>query len=195
MPPFDAASSAFVVIDVQQGFDEIEAAGARRNNPDALSKLSALLAACRQAGVRVVHVRHASREAQSVFRPERPGFAVIASAREVEGEMVIVKSVNSAFIGTDLETHLRRAGVETLFIAGVTTNHCVETTTRMAGNLGFRTFLVEDACWTFDRAGPDGVVHSAASVHAMTLANLSGEFATIVDTSTLIQRLPRAQVT
>ena len=50
----------------------------------------------------------------------------------------------------------------------------------MAGNLGFDTRLVRDATWTFDRTGPDGDVHSAEDIHAMTLANLNGEFARIV---------------
>jgi nicotinamidase-related amidase len=93
---------------------------------------------------------------------------------------VIVKRVNSAFIGTDLEQRLRAAGIRTLVIAGATTNHCVETTVRMGGNLGFEVLLVRDATWTFDRVGPDGETHRAAAVHAMSLANLSGEFARIV---------------
>ena len=82
-------------------------------------------------------------------------------------------------IGTDLESRLRAAGIHTLVLCGATTNHCVETTTRMAGNLGFDARLVRDATWTFDRTGPDGDVHTADEIHAVTLANLSGEFATI----------------
>ena len=108
----------------------------------------------------------------SSFAPGGTGYPVKDEAREIEGEPVIVKRVNSAFIGTDLETRLRAAGITTLVICGATTNHCVETTTRMAGNLGFDARLVRDATWTFDRVGPDGDAHSAEDIHAMTLANL-----------------------
>ena len=93
---------------------------------------------------------------------------------------MIVKNVNSAFIGTDLKRRLRQAGNRTLVVCGATTNHCVETRTRMAGNLGFDACLVRDATWTYDRIGPDGDSHTAEAIHAMTLCNLSGEFARIV---------------
>lgn len=181
--------TALILVDVQKGFDEIEAGGARRNNPDALARIGDLLAAFRQAGAPVIHVRHASTEPNSVFRPERPGFAVMDIARELPGEAVLTKNVNSGFIGTGLEAMLRDKDIATLVIAGITTNHCVETTTRMAGNLGFDAKLVRDAAYTFDRTGPDGELHLAQDIHAMTLSNLSGEFADIVTTQDIVQRL------
>jgi nicotinamidase-related amidase len=181
MPPIlDPADTALLVIDVQRAFDEIEATGLPRNNPDAVARIADLLTAFRRSGAPVIHVRHASREPGSRFRPDQPGYAVKDEAREQPGEVLIVKAVNSAFIGTDLEARLRAADIRNLVITGAMTNHCVETTTRMAGNLGFTALLVRDATWTFDRVGVDGDTHPAASVHAMSLANLSGEFATIV---------------
>jgi len=180
MTRLDPGRTALIVIDVQQGFAEQDAAGRRRNNPHALDRIVELLAGFRAHGLAIIHIRHASTEPDSVFRPEKSGFQVIEAARELPGEPVIVKTVNSAFIGTDLEARLRQAGYETLVICGATTNHCVETSTRMAGNLGFDAWLVRDATWTYDRTGPDGDFHSAADIHAMTLSNLSGEFATIV---------------
>lgn len=104
-------------------------------------------------------------------------------AREWSGEPVFVKHVNSAFIGTDLESHLRREGIANVVIVGATTNHCVETTTRMAGNLGFHAKLVRDATWTYDRVGVDGEAFTAEEVHAMSLANLQDEFAEIMSAS------------
>jgi nicotinamidase-related amidase len=177
---------ALIVVDVQRAFDEWEAAGKRRNNPDAVLRIVDLLKAFRASGAPIVHIRHEGTKPNSTFRPERSGYAVKDEAREEAGEPVIVKRVNSAFIGTDLETRLRTAGITTLVICGATTNHCVETTTRMAGNLGFDARLVRDATWTFDRIGPDGDAHSAEEIHAMTLSNLNGEFARIVTTDDVI---------
>ncbi|SFH82510.1 cysteine hydrolase family protein [Bradyrhizobium sp. Gha] len=180
---------ALIVVDVQRAFDEWQAAGKRRNNPDAVARIADLLAAFRTSGAPIFHIRHEGTKPNSTFLPSRTGYAVIDEAREQAGEPVIVKRVNSAFIGTDLETRLRASDIAALVICGATTNHCVETTTRMAGNLGFETALVRDATWTFDRIGPDGEAHSAESIHAMTLSNLNGEFARIVTTSEIVASL------
>lgn len=100
--------------------------------------------------------------------------------------MVITKSVNSAFIGTDLHQILVDMKSEHIVITGLTTNHCVETTTRMAGNYGFNPILITDATATFDRKGINGEVYEAELIHAMTMANLNGEFAVIMDTESLL---------
>jgi nicotinamidase-related amidase len=171
---------ALIVIDVQRAFDEWEAAGKRRNNPEAVVRIADLLSAFRGHGLPIFHIRHEGSRPNSSFIPGGTGYPVKDEAREMAGEPVIVKRVNSAFIGTDLEDRLRAADIKALVICGATTNHCVETTTRMAGNLGFDARLVRDATWTFDRVGPDGDPHSAEDIHAMTLANLNGEFARIV---------------
>jgi len=186
MNPVILSSTALLLIDLQQAFQEIEASGLGRNNPDAMARIGEVLAHFRARKGHIIHIRHASREAESRFRPERTGYAPLAAAREIAGEPVLVKHVNSAFIGTDLQARLVERGIDTLVIAGATTNHCVETTTRMAGNLGFRTLLVEDACWTFDRRGPDGALHRAADIHRMSLANLHEEFAEITTASALL---------
>ena len=181
--------TALIVVDVQRAFDEWEAAGKRRNNPEALARIVELLVAFRGGSLPIFHIRHEGTRAGSSFLPNGTGYPVKDEAREIEGETVIVKRVNSAFIGTDLEQRLRAADIKTLVICGATTNHCVETTVRMAGNLGFDACLVRDATWTFDRVGPDGDTHAAADIHAMTLANLNGEFARIVSAAETIAAL------
>ena len=189
MNEFPHPGPALIVIDVQRAFDEWEAAGQRRNNPAAIQRIAELLAAFRAAGAPIFHVRHEGARPRSSFLPGCPGYLVKDEAREREGEPVIVKRVNSSFIGTDLEARLHSAGIRTVVLCGATTNHCVETTARMAGNLGFDTRLVRDATWTFDRVGPDGDRHSAEEIHAMTLSNLNDEFARIVSAADVIAAL------
>src|SRR4051812_17925828 len=184
-----SSGTALIVIDVQRAFDQWEAAGKRRNNPEAVARIVDLLQAFRGNNTPIFHIRHQGTAPNSFFLPGEPGYEIKDEAREMEGEPVLVKRVNSAFIGTDLERRLRAADIGTLVICGATTNHCVETTTRMAGNLGFDACLVRDATWTFDRVGPDGDAHSAEEIHAMTLANLNEEFASIVSTAQVVESL------
>jgi nicotinamidase-related amidase len=100
---------------------------------------------------------------------------------------VIAKRTNSAFIGTDLEARLHAAGHDALVVAGVITNNSVEATVRMAGNLGFSTWLVEDACFTFARPDWRGRPRSADDVHAMSLANLDGEYCTVLSCDQILR--------
>jgi len=180
---------ALLVIDVQRAFDIWDASGERRNQPDAIDRIADLLAAFRAKGAPIFHIRHMNDAPGSAFAPNGPGFIAQPQAEAEAGEPVIVKRVNSGFIGTDLEGRLRDANIDTLVICGATTNHCVETTTRMAGNLGFDACLVRDAAWTYDRVGPDGELHRAEDIHAMTLANLHDEFARIVTAAEVIAAL------
>jgi nicotinamidase-related amidase len=188
MNRLDPTTTALIVIDVQKAFDQWEAE-LQRNNPQALDRIVDLLALFREIDALIIHIRHAGATLASRFHPDLPGHQVKDEARERPGEAVLVKSVNSSFIGTDLETRLHAGGIRSLIIVGATTNHCVETTTRMAGNLGFDAKLVRDATWTFERTGPDGDRHTAEEVHAMTLANLTDEFAEIVTAAEVAARL------
>ena len=179
--------AALLVIDVQKAIDH--PSWGRRNNPQAVARIVDLLDSFRACGAPIFHIRHEGTRPNSSFLPDGTGYLVKDEARELAGEPVIVKRVNSAFIGTDLEARLRAADIKVLVICGATTNHCVETTTRMAGNLGFDAKLVRDATWTFDRIGPDGDAHSAEDIHAMTLSNLNGEFARIVSATEAVAAL------
>ena len=179
-----SSEAALLVIDVQQGMDNPRLG--RRNNPDAEKRIAEVIGAWRAAGKPVVHVQHDSVEAQSELRPDRPGNAVKEEARPIDGEPVFRKNVNSAFIGTDLESFLRARGIDNLVMVGLTTEHCVSTSARMAANLGFGVTIVADATAAFEHDGYDGSHYTADQVHSVELANLNREFATIRESSEVI---------
>ncbi len=176
--------TSLLLIDVQNGVDDLEYYGGpngRRNNPNAETVMLDLLAAWRDAGLPVGFTRHDSREPGSPLKLSLPSGQLKPGFEPAPGELVVDKDVNSGFVGTNLELELRRRGIGRLVIAGFFTNMCVETTTRMAGNLGFDTYLVADGCAAANRVGPDGVDHDPELVHDMTVANLHGEFCTAID--------------
>jgi nicotinamidase-related amidase len=181
LPPLGAV---LLLIDLQQAIDH--PSWGIRNNPRAEIEIGRLLLRWRGRGWPVWHVRHDSTDHQSHYRPGQSGHEFKLGLGPVADEPVIPKQTNSAFVGTDLEARLRAAGHDTLVVAGVITNNSIEATVRMAGNLGFRTFLVADGCFTFARADWNGVPRSAEDVHAMSLANLHHEYCTVTTTDELL---------
>jgi nicotinamidase-related amidase len=179
-------SAALMIIDVQQAMDQPEWGGPR-NNPQMEANIVRLLAAWRDSERPVYHVRHDSTFATSPYRPGQSGNAFKPEVVPKPGEIVIAKRSNSAFIGTDLDSRLRQAGHETLVVTGVITNNSVEATVRMAGNLGFRTYVVSDATATVDKTDLRGRRWPAEDVHALALANMHGEYGTVVDTATALR--------
>ena len=188
---FSLVNTALLIIDVQQGFDD--PFWGRRNNPLAEANIVRLLEAWRDQQWPIIHVQHQSRIAHSPLHPTNPGYALKVQVHPLPGETLITKQVNSAFIGTSLETLLRQRHITTLVVTGLTTNHCVETTVRMAGNLGFLPYLVSDATATFDRMGPDGRLHRAEDIHTISLASIHGEFAQVVTTGEVLEVVQTAQ--
>jgi len=182
--------TVLLLIDVQKGLDEPRLG--RRNQPQAEANMAALLAAWREQEMPVVHVHHDSVEPESPLRPGLPGNEVKDEVRPLPGEVQFRKRVNSAFIGTALGEHLRSRGLESLVVVGLTTEHCVSTSVRMAANLGFRVTLVDDATAAFERRGPDGTLHDADEVHRVNVASLDGEFCTVRSTAQVLAALPRA---
>lgn len=187
MSEFLDENTALIIIDVQQAIDQpFWSEHGPRNNPDAEQNMAAVLKLWREADRPVFHVRHDSVNAGSTYAPGKVTHAFKVEVAPLAGETVIGKTVNSAFIGTDLEARLKEQGISSLVIMGVITNNSVEATVRHAGNLGFDTFLVEDACFTF--AFPDyaGTLRSAQEVHDMSLANMDGEYCQVIKSSDLL---------
>lgn len=176
MGRFHAQPSALILIDWQVGFDLPGIWGGARNNPNAEARAAVLLAVWRTRDHPIFHVIHDSQSAESVLRLDAPGGAFKPTLAPIAREPMIVKRVNSGFIGTDLEAQLRTNEITHLTICGLTTNHCVSTTVRMAGNLGVEVDLIGEACATFDRRAADGMFYPAQLVHDLSLANIDGEF-------------------
>ena len=178
---FDART-ALVPIDIQQGFDH--PGWPARNNPGMEANGLALLAAWRASGLLLIHVRHDSIQPESTLHPSHPGNAFRPGFEPREGEAVVSKSVNAALIGTDLDLRLRRLGVSTIVLFGISTDMCVSTTARVAANLGYRVVVVGDACACFALEGI-----AADDIHRAHLATLRYEFAQVVDTADIVAAL------
>jgi nicotinamidase-related amidase len=187
-----SATTTLLVIDVQKGFRDEQYWGGHRCTPDLEQNITMLLTGFRTAHLPIIHAKHDSTNPSSPLHPSNAGNEVedYAKPLSTNDEPLLHKSVNSAFIGTDLEKRLRAQNTSTLVIVGLTTNHCCETTTRMAGNLGFNVLFVRDAIATFDRLF-EGKITKANEVHFNTLANLNEEFATIVTSKEVLEAIAK----
>ena len=180
---------ALILIDIQKGFDDVNYWGGQRNNTDAEQNAGKLLAFWRLKRLPVFHVKHCSSNPNSRLAEGQPGNEFKDEVLPISGEPILKKNVNSAFIGTELKERLEREGIRKVVIAGLTTDHCVSTSTRMAGNFGFDTYLVEDATATFCKIGYGGQLFSAEIIHETAIASLMNEFATILKTDEIINTL------
>jgi nicotinamidase-related amidase len=181
------SNEALLIIDVQKGFDD--PFWGNRNNPYAESNIALLLSAWRRKHLPIIHIQHCSVEPDSPLRPNQSGNEFKDEALPIAGEKQFTKTVNSAFIGTKLEQYLRDQSITDLVIVGLTTDHCVSTSTRMAGNLGLNVTLVSDATATFDRTGYDGVEYSAEDIHRIHLASLNNEFCKVHSTEWVLNEI------
>ena len=180
---------ALILIDIQKGFNELRYWGGQRNNVNAEKNASNLLQLWREKNLPVFHIKHCSLIPTSPLHEANEGNDFKEMVKPVAREIIIKKSVNSAFIGTSLMRLLHNARITKLVLVGLTTDHCVSTTTRMAGNLGFNTFLVSDATATFNKKGIDGQNYPAELIHETALASLHKEFAEIVTTGFIQQNI------
>ncbi|MDC6362358.1 MULTISPECIES: cysteine hydrolase family protein [Flavobacteriaceae] len=181
--------TALLLIDIQTGLQEIEFYGTERNNSEAETNAQKILDVFRRKNWPIFHVQHSSTNPDSPLHPSKKGHALHPLVTPIDGESIIQKNVNSAFIGTDLESRLKNQNISDLVIVGLTTEHCVSTSVRMAANLGFSVTLISDATAAFDKTGADGKWYSAETIHQTNLAVLKDEFAQVINTATLLEKL------
>ncbi|MER6556858.1 cysteine hydrolase family protein [Streptomyces sp. NPDC001027] len=187
-----AENAALVVVDVQKGFEELGFWG-ERNNPEADDNIAALIDVWQASGRPVVFVRHNSSGPRSPLRAGCQGndFKEYVQARRGRGagpELLVTKTVNSAFLGTpDLGAWLTAQGIEQIVVAGIQTNMCAETTARMGGNLGYDVLFAYDATYTFGLEGPFGWRRSAEELAQASAVSLhGGGFARVVTTKEIV---------
>jgi nicotinamidase-related amidase len=171
-------------IDMQQAFDGEP--WPRRWNKAVDENGIALLNRWRAAERPIVHVRHDSVMEGSTLAPGTSGNRFRPGFEPNSGEPIVSKSVNSAFIGTDLDLRLRRLGARHVVVFGISTDMCVSTTIRTGANMGWDMVLVEDACDCFDLPDRNGGTIPAEAVQAAHVATLGFEFCRVVKASELV---------
>jgi nicotinamidase-related amidase len=204
-----ADSTALMIIDLQyvdahRDFG-IGAAGQRngwtsdmeyyfsRLENEAIPNVQRLLEACRGAGIPAIHVRVMNLKDDSSdtsWRYKRMGILVPPDSKDAEfieevaplpGEVVLSKTTSNTFVSTNVDFVLRNMGIDTLIMTGVVTNNCVESTTRGAGDLGYKVLLVGDACAAWTQEG-----------HDYCLKHLDRNFAIVKDTEQILGEIAAA---
>lgn len=186
---FIKKNPALLLVDIQKAFLEKDYPGLIRNNEHAEFICGKILKKWRTLDLPIIHVRHSSTNPESKLHKSRPGFEFNDYVTPLETEMVLTKEVNSAFIGTNLENILIKSQIDTLVIVGMTTNHCISTTVRMSGNLGFDTYLISDSTACYNTKGLNGEIIDCNTIYNSALASLQEEFATVIDSKELFDIL------
>ena len=186
---FIKKNPALLLVDIQKAFLEKDYPGLIRNNEHAEFICGKILKKWRTLDLPIIHVRHSSTNPESKLHKSRPGFEFNDYVTPLETEMVLTKEVNSAFIGTNLENILIKSHIDTLVIVGMTTNHCISTTVRMSGNLGFDTYLISDSTACYNTKGLNGEIIDCNTIYNSALASLQEEFATVIDSKELFDVL------
>ena len=178
--------TALLVIDVQMALADVDASGEERSCPEAEQNIASLLEKFRSAGDHVIHIHHHGTDPDDPFHPDASGSGAQPVAAPKAGEPIVIKTASSGFMGTSLQETLQDQGIERVVLCGATANHCVESTTRNAADLGFQPIYAADAVWTYGIVGPDGVAHSADQIHSVSMATLEGELASVMHTKSIL---------
>ncbi|MEP0072968.1 MAG: cysteine hydrolase family protein [Marinomonas sp.] len=182
---FDTTNPLLMLIDLQNAIDD--PSWGVRNNLEAEDKIQVLLKVWRAKKLPILHIKHMSTEPESKYFPGTAGNDFKQVAMPLSSEDIMEKDTNSAFIRTNLDGYLKARNISDVVIVGVITNNSVEATARMSGNLGYKTFVVSDATFTFDMKDFAGQLQTAETVHNISLANLQGEYAHILNTEGILK--------
>ena len=180
---------ALLLVDIQKAFLNNDYPGKKRNNHNAELICGNILKKWRELGLKVIHVRHSSTNPDSMLYKSKHGFEFNEHVRPISDELVLTKNVNSAFIGTGLTEILKKFKIKTIVIIGMTTNHCISTTVRMSGNLGYETYLISDSTACFNTIGQYGEEIDCEIIYNISIANLKDEFAKIISSKKLFELL------
>ncbi|MDC1034420.1 cysteine hydrolase family protein [Flavobacteriaceae bacterium] len=174
-----------LLVDVQKAFLDVDYPGFKRNNPDAELICGKVLSKWREKNLPIIHVRHSSSNIDSKLHESNPGFEFNDHVMPLDDEIVLTKNVNSAFIGTGLKSILDKSKTEIIIIVGMTTNHCISTTTRMSGNLGYDTYLISDSTACYNTKAVNGEIIDCEVIYKTSIASINKEFATVIDSNEL----------
>ncbi len=158
-------------------------------SPEASIKAKKLLEAFREKKLPVIHIQHIStRSGATYFVQNTPGVRFNENVTPLPDEIIIIKHFPNSFRNTELLDVLKKAGVGKLIICGMMTHMCIDSTTRAAFDLGFDCIVAQDACATKNISFDKSVI-PADSVHRAFLGALSGMFAKVVSTETILSEL------
>lgn len=180
----DWKRAVLLPIDMQRAFDIPP--WPRRWNSAADQNGLSLLKRWREAGRPIIHVRHDSVAEGSSLAPGTEGNRFRPGFEPLDDEQLVTKSVNSAFIGTDLDLRLRRLGARHVVAFGISTDMCVSTTVRTGANMGWDMVLADDASDCFELPDGKGGTISAEVIQAAHVATLGFEFCRVMSTSELL---------
>ena len=183
---FKTKKPTLLLVDVQKAFLDKDYPGIKRNNPEAEFVCGKILGIWRKKKFPIIHVRHSSDSVESKLHESNTGFEFNDHVTPAGDEIILKKTVNSAFIGTDLKSILDKSKTEVLIVVGMTTNHCISTTVRMSGNLGFQTYLISDSTACYNTKGINGEMIDCEIIYQSALASINDEFATVIKSEELI---------
>ncbi|MEN5238177.1 isochorismatase family protein [Pseudomonas sp. TWI923] len=173
-----------VILDVQDAIDRPNWDG--KSNPGYLAVIQRLLALWRSKGWPVVHVKHDERTPTSSYYVNGPWNGIKQEVAPIEGEAVIIKQENCAFIGTELDVTLGEMRVKRLVLTGVVIHNSMDATVRAGKALGYSIILPSDATTAVPVVGPNGKRWDAITVHELTLAILGGEYADVMSSDEVV---------